>query len=243
MDRITPDNQYTRMQYNAYQGTADLMVQQDHRFHDDNPDYRLRLLHAILDNPIDGKRDWSQARFLEFGCGTGRNMDNVLRETNVGRIDGVDISDNICTHARAQLDRKGHASGRWSVTKINGVDLQPLPDNTYDFAFSTIVLQHICVHRIRYQILQEIYRVLRPQGIFSFQMATDRTPKPQWAGYFEDRFDAPSTNGRADVSIQDPQSEIFADLRKIGFTIRQYHHASTWHDEGHDGWIFIECFK
>jgi hypothetical protein len=80
---------------------------------------------------------------------------------------------------------KSYASKQGIQTNLfvsNGVDLDIIQSDTYDFVMSTIALQHICVHEIRYKIMEDIYRVLKSGGMFTAQMGYG-SPSPMTVGY------------------------------------------------------------
>ena len=52
----------------------------------------------------------------------------------------------------------------------NGRDLQEIESDQYDAVMSTITLQHIPVHEIRFGLFKEFYRVLKSSGWFTAQM-------------------------------------------------------------------------
>ena len=53
-----------------------LMPAQNHKQHNDDPEYWDILLKDIVDNPS----FWEGKRALDFGCGCGRNIENLLNE-------------------------------------------------------------------------------------------------------------------------------------------------------------------
>ncbi len=56
------------------------------------------------------------------------------------------------------------------VFQNNGVDLSVLGDIQVDFAFSFIVFQHIPSLEVIRSYVQEVHRLLRPGGLFKFQV-------------------------------------------------------------------------
>ncbi len=61
-----------------------------------------------------------------------------------------------------------------------------LPEGPYDFAFSTIVFQHIPSREVIYNYVREVHRLLRPGALFKFQVQGDATmetaPDDTWLG-------------------------------------------------------------
>src|SRR6266852_6055818 len=81
--------------------------------------------------------DPKQMRVLEIGCGAGR----ITRALSAlfGEVHAVDVSGEMVGKARAALVDRPNAF----VYQNNGKDLSVLGDRVFDFAFSTIVFQHI----------------------------------------------------------------------------------------------------
>ncbi len=68
----------------------------------------------------------------------------------------------------------------------NGKDLTVVPDVPFDFAFSSIVFQHIPSREIIENYVREVHRLLRPGALFKFQVqgATEVQAQPDdtWLG-------------------------------------------------------------
>lgn len=150
---------------------------------------------------------------LDFGCGPGRMIQRMSKYFQ--RVDGADISHRLLEEARATC-----TGSRFYLA--SGFNVGDAPDSAYDFLYSTITLQHVCVHRIRTSILQDMKRVLKRGGKITIQMAFNEN-YPYWesvdsfqkeelkftvhrldkkhATYFENRTDALVTNGHCDVAI------------------------------------------
>jgi SAM-dependent methyltransferase len=111
--------------------------------------------------PLDG-------RVLDFGCGVGR-MSNALAEQGL-QVVGVDIAASMVKRAD-QLN--AHRDGL-SFVAYDGGRL-PFPDNSFDAAATLIVLQH-CRPRVQVAALMELQRVVRPGGVFVFQVPSRPVP-------------------------------------------------------------------
>ncbi|HLK63648.1 MAG TPA: class I SAM-dependent methyltransferase [Bryobacteraceae bacterium] len=116
-----------------------------------------------LSNICQGKTPHDM-RVLEIGCGAGR-VTRALAE-QFGEVHAVDVSGEMVAHAREALQSFANAH----VYQNNGMDLHVLPDLPFDFAFSFIVFQHIPDHQIVENYLREVHRLLRPGGLFKFQV-------------------------------------------------------------------------
>jgi SAM-dependent methyltransferase len=120
-------------------------------------------------------------KVLEIGCGAGR-VTRALADL-FGEVHGVDVSGEMIRQARQAL------GGRSNVFLYpnNGKDLSVLPPGVrFDFAFSSIVFQHISRREIIENYVREVHRLLRPGALFKFQVqgSPDVTSSPDdtWMG-------------------------------------------------------------
>lgn len=225
---------YAEMQKQLYEAQAQFMRYGNHLSHNNNPNYWSILLGDVFKHP----ESWVGKTALDFGCGCGRNVLNLFRIAGWGCVDGCDISQKNTEYAAEYVQTAGYFSSNWYAT--DGITLQPVPSEKYDFVMSTIVLQHIPVYSTRFSLLSDIYRVLKPGGLFSFQMGFGSCKIPT-SNYYADMTDVTSTNGDADVSVLDPQT-IVSDLEKIGYHDVSYTVTSSFEDS-HEAWIFVRCRK
>lgn len=239
------NNQYTNMQRNYYDSTAHIMEIENHRKHNSNPDYYGLLLKEISDNP----ENWKNKVALDFGCGCGRNVKNLVELAPFNHADGCDISKENIEKTRQFLHNSNIEKNIYNLYTTTGISLDPIESNKYDFVMSTIVLQHICVHSIRLNLLKDIYRVMKDNGLFSFQMAQyNRQGETNATYYFDDNWNAPGTNGMKDVSIDDP-NDLIKELSEIGYKNISYVIRPDWdynnekYFENGNKWIFVKCYK
>jgi len=125
-------------------------------------------------------------RVLEIGCGAGRVTRALARI--FGEVHAVDVSGEMAELARAALTGYPHAH----VYHNNGFDLSVLPDLPFDFAFSTLVFQHIPSRRIVRNYVREVNRLLVPGALFKLQVrgntADESSAADRWVGAaFSDR--------------------------------------------------------
>jgi len=125
-------------------------------------------------------RDPKQMRVLEIGCGAGRvtrALAGLFEE-----VSGVDISAEMVRQASLALADRPNAR----VFQNNGKDLTVLGDVVFDFAFSSIVFQHIPSRDIIESYVREVHRLLRPGALFKFQVQGDASlttaPDDTWLG-------------------------------------------------------------
>jgi SAM-dependent methyltransferase len=160
---------YAKMQKEFYEKEAyGMNISGNHRFHDSNENYKKILLKPIYDNP----NIFSNEYGLDFGCGQGRNVSNlILWFPNLfKKVDGVDISQSNIDFCWVNLSNEVGDNSKYNFYVNDGVNLDTIQSDFYKFVMSTITFQHICVYETRFSLMKEIYRVLKVGGVFSFQM-------------------------------------------------------------------------
>jgi ubiquinone/menaquinone biosynthesis C-methylase UbiE len=176
---------------------------------------------------------------LDYGCGPGRNI--IKFHNRFKRIDGVDISNINLEKSRVNLEYNDISIP--NLYHTSGDNLSMIEDSVYDVMFAVICFQHICVHEIRFNILKEAYRVLKPGGKLCFQMGYGGKQNIPTAKYYDNVYEAASTNGHADVSITD-EEELKDDLlNKIGFKNYKSDLRPTGPGDNHRQWIWVQVEK
>jgi len=150
-------------------------------------------------------REPKQMKVLEIGCGAGR-VTRALANL-FGEVHAVDVSGEMIARASSALAALPHAR----VYQNNGMDLAIVPGENFDFAFSTIVFQHIPSRDVIENYVSEVSRLLRPGALFKFQVQGDTTLKTNdddtWLG----------------VSFSDDEAVAMAN--RCGFEPRYRHGA------------------
>ncbi len=182
---------------------------------------------------------WVNKVALDFACGKGRNVTNMLSLSDWKRIDGIDISEANILYCNENYKEQ---NSDWYVN--NGTDVSQLKDNEYDFIMSTIALQHIPVYDIRKSLITDLLRTLKPGGLFSFQMGygEEISKGENRYGYYENFYNAGGTNSQHDVRVQS-EMEIINDLSDIGFVNIETFVRDTFSDKGHPQWIYVKAYK
>ena len=121
-----------------------------------------------------------EMRVLEIGCGAGRVTRAFAKL--FGEVHAVDVSGEMVRLATETLREFPKAF----VYQNNGKDLAVVPNLQFDFAFSSIVFQHIPSREIIENYVGEVQCLLRPGGLFKFQVQGDSTletkPDDTWLG-------------------------------------------------------------
>ena len=105
--------------------------------------------------------DLSGKRVLEIGCGVGGPAIVMAKEFSTAQVVGIDIEQQLI----ARASRNARAAGVEQKTEFRLVEPGPLPVETgsFDIVFSKDAIVHI---EDKLAIYQEIFRVLKPNGVF-----------------------------------------------------------------------------
>ena len=227
----------------------------DYDRQDLNPLYWDILLKPISSNP----EYWNDKKALDFGTSRGRNLKNIDNLAKWKELHGVDLSKkNIDENIKNFQDTKYH------FHKTSGRNLKKFNDESFDFVISTLVFQHIPIYDFRLSLLKEIYRVMKKDGVFTFQMGfgdnlKDRGYPNHWfvrmksqvgifpsqlpmAGYYDNIYKASGSHGEHDVRVTDP-NQIFGDLSNIGFKKIDCSIENAYDEYMHKYWIYVTCYK
>jgi SAM-dependent methyltransferase len=125
-------------------------------------------------------KDPRRMTVLEIGCGAGR-VTRALAQI-FGQVYGVDISGEMVRQARAATADLGHVH----IVQNNGKDLSALGRVRFDFAFSSIVFQHIPSRTVIESYVRDVHRRLRRGRLFKFQVQggtlPETSPDDTWLG-------------------------------------------------------------
>lgn len=232
MQKVTYENAAKRSKYNTDK-KIDFVVgggsgsYEEHNKWSDYDEYLMRYVDDSFQNKV----------ALDFGCGPGRNI--IKYNKRFRRIDGCDISQNNINNAKENLTYHNIAIPNLYVT--NGNNLGDAEKEYYDFIFSTIALQHICVYEIRYEILMTMYNALKKGGRISIQMGYGKD-SPNTVNYYDNYYNAIGTNRACDTCVSKPD-EIRNDLEKIGFRNFEYWIRPVGPGDTHPNWIFFTATK
>jgi SAM-dependent methyltransferase len=113
---------------------------------------------------------------VEFGSGVGRMTRSFAGR--FGSVFAVDISREMQERAKKLLT--SYLNIHWILS--SGESSLSIEDNSVDFVFSYLVLQHIPDKAVLFSSIAEMLRVLRPGGVFLFQFNGSDRPTMNWKG-------------------------------------------------------------
>jgi SAM-dependent methyltransferase len=231
------NNRYTRMQYKEYDIRGHLININNNQHQNNNNDYWNIILSDIKNNP----NFWKNKKALDFGCGRGRNIINLLNLADFKTVDGCDLSNKNINFTNNFLKENNISTNKYNLYVTDGISLEPIQSNIYDYILSTLVLENLCVHDIRYNIMNDMLRVLKPGGLLTFQMGMGKNNTRFSKKYYDNWYGSPHTNGYSDVVITNPD-DLVNDLIKIGFINITYEIISSF-TGNHENWIIIKANK
>jgi SAM-dependent methyltransferase len=142
----------------------------------------------------------SHQRCLVFGCGVGRLTQALCQHFQ--ECDGVDIAPSMIASARS-YNRYGDRC-RYHLNEA--ADLRLFADDSFDFVYCTLVLQHMLPEYSKAYVA-EFVRVLRPGGLIIFQI-------PSEANWSIDRYRLPQSAFRAVLTLEEPLSGVAPEAQK-----------------------------
>jgi ubiquinone/menaquinone biosynthesis C-methylase UbiE len=119
---------------------------------------------------ISGIRDGM--RVLEIATGSGEMFRRLVEANPSGATVGLDLSPNMA----ARTQRSVRRDFPWARTQCKAVDARYMPfrDETFDAVVCCYLLELLSADDI-VTALQEIYRVLRPRGVFTLVLIGENT--------------------------------------------------------------------
>lgn len=192
-------------------------------------------LWAILTDPSKRNRKWDPAEFfqrgeeeiasimayvdslglvprrrqaLDFGCGVGRLTQALANYFEASH--GVDIAPSMIEAAR-KYNRHGD---RCHYHLNNKDDLTLFADNSFDFIYSVIVLQHMQPQYSR-KYIEEFLRILAPGGVLLFQIPSHLAPAQPAPGRSAITTALPDSAYKAQIILREPLATFAAGSRHI----------------------------
>ena len=212
--RRLPEDVLSRMR-----GDWDQRAEEDHKLHiatghaGSEETFRASGAQDLDAIVLDGIVLDPSAEILEIGCGVGRLLVPLAERVAVAH--GVDISSVMIRKS------KEYAAGVPNVkTALTDGTFSHLRDASLDFVFSFIVFQHIPERAPIRRYVEEAGRVLKPGGVFRFQV------DGRW--WWKHSRGGPDTYNGVKFSPKD----VAALLEGTPFAV-----VDTWGAEGHYYWV------
>ena len=115
---------------------------------------------AMRERMLDLSRVTSGESVLDVGCGTGTLAIAAKRRVgDAGTVDGVDASAEMVERARKKAKRAYSGAG----FRVALAESLPFETGHFDVVLSTVMLHHL-PRAVRAQAIQEMRRVLKPDG-------------------------------------------------------------------------------
>lgn len=154
-DRISRENAFFGvLSLNGYERVEDVNVEQFWETGRESVESFMKLL--SFDNS-------KSCQMLEIGCGLGRMTHHF--SNFFGSVYAVDVSQEMLNKAQSYW---GHLNNiEWVLG--NGESLKPIANESVDFVFSFLVLQHIPDPKAVINYIRETERVLKKNGIALLQ--------------------------------------------------------------------------
>jgi ubiquinone/menaquinone biosynthesis C-methylase UbiE len=130
----------------------------------DTEDFFLSAAEATKFVQSSGYQPTGHDRMLEIGCGVGRMTHGFAQL--FGEVHAIDVSGEMIRQAKTHLAHLPNVH----LYETSGADLAPFADSSLDFCFSFIVFQHIPSKAVIFTYIREVGRVLKPGGVFHFQV-------------------------------------------------------------------------
>ncbi|MGA1342561.1 MAG: class I SAM-dependent methyltransferase [Hyphomonas sp.] len=201
------------------QESAELYDTQVEALFSGTADAMRRAALAEISRELKG-RDQRTQRLLDVACGNGRFLEKVLEIYPKLRVTGLDLSPSYTDAARVRL-----APWRQAEVVHDAAEIMPLETKSQDIAVS-IFLFHELPPKVRQKVLTEIFRILKPGGLFVLADSVQFGDYPAMDGlleYFPHGFHEPYYKGYLSWNLSDAlethgfvkEGETLAFLTKV----------------------------
>jgi ubiquinone/menaquinone biosynthesis C-methylase UbiE len=211
---------------------------------------RHREVTSALRSALSEGRDSLNLRVLDLGCGDGWVAENVLRDRDIAKYVGVDLSESaVSRHAqRTGPGRLPEAVEKELLTGDMAEAVKTMADQSYDVILASYSLHHLGVER-KEHILDHIARVMKPGGGF-FWTDVFRNESEERVDFLRrlcheirTRWDSISPHNRESVcdhvcqcDFPEMESWMFEETRARGMAINR----RLFLDDFHGSWWFVK---
>ena len=195
-----------------------------------------KALLATLDHLY--RPEW---KALDIGCGIGRVLKPLAAHFRY--LAGVDVSSEMITKSKEWLRGLGNVE----TCETSGVDLNPFPSDHFDLVYSYVTFQHM-PRPVFERYLEEINRVLKPQGILAFQLPIgprrDAPLEDTIAVRYYEQDELQKNMNRNGFRLLDQKNSLIRKMRgkdRIGHQFRLAKKVGGIKPEVNVGWLQVQC--
>lgn len=152
---------------------------------------------------------------LDLGCGEGLLIAKLAKQNSQALIYGLDCWPQILIKAQARCKNEGINNVKFGQGELSRL---PFEDNYFDAVVCVNVFFNLASWDYFVVGLNEVYRVLKPHGIFIFDLRNSLNPflriKYKLARYYD-----PTVKNLALTTYQ--EKTVIRQLKQIGFSLKR----------------------
>lgn len=157
--------------------------------------------------------DGAVKRVLDIGCSIGQGTTALKRLYPTAEVTGIDVSASLLRYAHWRaLEQGSEVHFRQRAAETSG-----FPDGHFDMVQSTILFHEVPFAATR-NIVREMFRVLRPGGVFNVIDFPSDDPLPAGLQYF---LDIDHQYNGEPYSLEFVYADFIGELGRAGFTVRR----------------------
>ena len=168
-------------------------------------------IHAEIINSVPAPADVKVARILDIGCSIGQGTTALKRKYPRAEVTGIDVAAPLLRYAHwraVEQDCEVHFKQR--VAEHSG-----FPDASFDMVHSTILFHEVPFKKTQ-EIVREMFRVLRPGGVFNVVDFPSDDPIPAGLQYF---LDIDHQYNGEPYSLEFVYADFKGELARAGFRV------------------------
>lgn len=175
-----------------------------------SPGMRLLAWARTLICPFDKVLAYApaQGRFVEIGCGTGICANLLALEQPGREVAGYDLNADVIAAATRTIRNRGNI-------KFQTADVQEsVATGSADVIVAVDLFHHLSVE-VQEAVVTQVYRLLKPGGLF---LLKDLERRPRWKYYANYLHDTLMARGNPHIHVRD-RAEFCRLLESAGFSV------------------------